>query len=192
MLFLLQAKIGDYAPVIIQILVTAGVIFGGTGFWQWKQAKDQAKRDKQNKENGVGSKVDSLSTQITDLNTKLDTMSNDLQHIKHDIELLENANAETIKYRQLRDKQDKAAIKAQQGVINSLKGILRERLLDNYKKCIKKGYYSKEEREIFGEMFQCYESEPFNGNGVMHQLRPIMQAMPWKADDVGKKTDEDD
>jgi len=189
-MFLSVITIGDYVPVIVQVLVTAGVIFGGTGFWQWKQAKDQAKRDKENKENGIGSKVDSLSTQITDLNTKLDTMSDDLRHIKHDIELLEDARLETVRYRELRDKQDKAAIKAQQGVINSLKGILRERLLDNYKKCVKKGYYSKEEREIFGEMFQCYESEPFNGNGVMHQLRPIMQGLPWTAEEAGKTTNE--
>lgn len=191
MLFLLQAKIGDYAPVIIQILVTAGVIFGGTGFWQWKQAKDQAKRDKENKENGVDGKVDELSTQLSELTSKIDIISHDVQEIKDDVTLLQKANAETLKYRQFRETNDKKSQIAQNAVIESLKGMLRERLLDNYNKCIKKGFYSKEEREIFGEMFKCYESEPFNGNGVMHQLRPIMQSLPWTAEDAGKTTNED-
>lgn len=190
-MFLLETRIGDYAPVIIQVLVTAGVIFGGTGFWQWKQAKDQAKRDKENKENGVEGKVDELSTQLTSLTTKIDEMYHDVQEIKDDITLLQRANAETLKYRELREKNDKKAQIAQNAVIESLKGMLRERLLDNYNKCIKKGFYSKEEREIFGEMFKCYEREPFNGNGVMHQLRPIMQALPWTAEDAGKTTNED-
>ena len=190
-MILLETTIGDYAPVIIQILVTAGVIFGGTGFWQWKQAKDQAKRDKENKENGVEGKVTELSTQLSELTSKIDIMSHDVQEIKDDITLLQEANAETLKYRQFRENNDKKSQIAQNAVIESLKGMLRERLLDNYNKCIKKGFYSKEEREIFGEMFKCYEREPFNGNGVMHQLRPIMQSLPWTAEDAGKITDED-
>ena len=190
-MFLLGTTIGDYAPVIIQVLVTAGVIFGGTGFWQWKQAKDQARRDKETKENGVDGKVDELSTQLSELTSKIDTISHDVQEIKDDVTLLQKANAETLKYRQLRENNDKKSQIVQNAVIESLKGMLRERLLDNYNKCIKKGFYSKEEREIFGEMFKCYEREPFNGNGVMHQLRPIMQSLPWTAEDAGKVTDED-
>jgi outer membrane murein-binding lipoprotein Lpp len=179
-----QTTIRDYIPVIIQVVVTLGAIFGGAGFWQWKQEKDRAKRDKESKENGIESKVDNMSTQFSELSAKLSNLTIDMQDIKKDITLLQEANRETVKYRELRDANDKAALKAQHAIIESLKGLLRERLLSAYKQCMTKGYYTKEERETYSELFRCYESEPFAGNGIMHQLRPIMQALPWTKEDA--------
>ena len=183
-----------WIPVIVQGLITIGAIFGGAGFWTWKQNKDQAKRDAEEKKNGAEGKIDKLSEQVTGVSDqmhaiedKVDFMADDMQEIKKDIIILQKANIETAKYRQLRDNRDKEAFKAQEAVIISLKGLLRERLLDNYYKCVEKGYYSKEERETYGEMFKCYESEPFDGNGVMHQLQPIMQKMPWTKEEADKK-----
>ena len=140
-----------WTPVIVQGLITIGAIFGGAGFWTWKQNKDQAKRDAEEKKNGVEGKVDKPIEQNTKLTDKVDFMTEDMQEIKKDIIILQKANIETVKYREMRDRRDKEAIKAQEAVIVSLKGLLRERLLDNYKKCIEKGYYSKEERETYGE-----------------------------------------
>lgn len=173
-----------WAPVVAQIAGTAGVIFGGAEYWKWKQMKLQAKRDAESKESGIESKVDTMSNDMKDLNSKFDAMAKDMQELKKDIALLEKANVETVKYRETRDRQDKEAAIVQKAIIKSLTGILRERLLENYHRCIAKGFYSKEEREVYGAMFKCYTEDPFNGNGVMHQLQPIMQNLPWTEEDA--------
>lgn len=176
-----------WAPVVTQIVATAGIIFGGAEYWKWKQMKLQAKRDAESKESGVESKVDSMAKDMKDLNSKFDDMAKDLQDLKKDVALLEQANKATVKYREVRDKQDKEAAVVQKAIIQSLTGILRERLLENYNRCIEKGFYTKEEREVYGAMFKCYTEDPFNGNGVMHQLQPIMQALPWTEDTATPK-----
>lgn len=176
-----------WAPVATQLLGTAGLIFGGAEYWKWKQMKLQDKRDAESKKNGIESKVDTMTKDMKDLNSKFDDMANDMQELKKDLALLENANTETVKYREMRDKQDKEAAVVQKAIIQSLTGILRERLLENYNRCIEKGFYSKEEREVYGAMYKCYTEDPFNGNGVMHQLQPVMQALPWTEDTATPK-----
>lgn len=173
-----------WAPVVAQIVGTAGLIFGGAEYWKWKQMKLQNKRDAESKKNGIESKVDTMAKDMKDLNSKFDDMAKDMQELKKDLAILEKANVETVKYRETRDRQDKEAAIVQKAIIKSLTGILRERLLENYHRCIAKGFYSKEEREVYGAMFKCYTEDPFNGNGVMHQLQPIMQKLPWTEEDA--------
>lgn len=186
-----KTTLDAWLPFFIQLAVTAGAIFGGTGFWQWKQANLQAKRDKESKDSGVESKVDTLTKSIKTLSDKVDVLSDDMKEIKDDIALLEQANMETIRYRELREKNDAEASVAQKAIIESLAGILRERLLENYKRCIKKGYYTENEREVYKEMYKCYTQPPFNGNGVIHDLQPIMVNLPWTAEEAGILHDED-
>lgn len=171
-----EAQTIDWGTVLVQSIITLGAIFGGAGFWQYKQSKLQAKRDEESKKTGVENKVDKLIEEVAPIS-----------QIKEDVDMLKEANKATVEYRELRDKRDQEALKVQEAVIISLKGMLRERLLDNYKRCLEKGYYSKEERETYGEMFKCYEQEPFDGNGIMHQLQPIMQAMPWTEEEAKAK-----
>ena len=173
----------DYIPVLVQIVVTAGVIFGGTGYWQYKQSKEQAKRDAESKEKGVEKKVDTLTEVVTDLTGKVDNLSDNMHDLKSDIELLQQANEETIIYRNARDSADKLALQERQAIIESLKGLIRERLLDVYSRCIKKGYYSKEEREVYKPLYECYTSDPFHGNGVIKDLHHIMVRLPLAPDD---------
>lgn len=176
-----------WAPVAVQTLVTLGAIFGGAGFWQYKQAQLQAKRDAESKETGLESKVNTMTDDMKELKSQFGDMAKDIQDLKKDVALLEKANTATVKYRELRDKQDKEAAVVQKAIIKSLTGILRERLLENYKRCIEKGFYTKEEREVYGAMYKCYTEDPFNGNGVMHQLQPVMQALPWTEDTATPK-----
>ena len=135
-----EAQTIDWGTVIVQSLITLGAIFGGAGYWQYKQTKLQAKRDEESKKTGVENKVDNLTKEFSTLHTTADTMASDISLIKSDIEILQKANQATVVYREMRDKRDKEAIKAQEAVIISLKGMLRERVVDNYKQCIEKGY----------------------------------------------------
>ena len=180
-----------WAPVAVQTLITVGVIFGGAGFWQYKQAKFQAKQEEKSKHSGVESKVDTLTDNVTKLSEKVDDLSDDVKELKKDLELLQKANDETVNYRKIRDTADKEAMQIQKAVIESLKSMMRERLLEVYKKCIKKGYYTKEERDVYKPLFDCYVNDPFHGNGVMHDLQPIMVNLPWTAEDAGIRNDED-
>lgn len=67
-----------------------------------------------------------------------------------------------------------------EAIIESLTALMRERLLDNAHKCIAKGYYTEQEREVYHAIFSIYEKEPFNGDGVIHQLQPILVELPMK------------
>ena len=203
MFYLLAAEFSpsDWIPVIVELVVAAGAIFGGAEYWKYKQAKLQAKRDAESKETGIekkmdtltdhvselGDKVSALDNTVSGLDAKVDNLADEIKEVKNDILLLQKANEETVKYRELRDQQDKKAAKVQEAIIQSLMGILRERLVENYHRCLEKGYYTKEEREVYGKMYECYTQDPFNGNGVIHQLQPVMQSMPWTAEDAKKK-----
>lgn len=182
-----ETSITDWIPVITEFLVMAAAVFGGAEYWKWRQAKLQAKRDAESKETGAEKKLDTLSDAMKELTGKVDHLTDDVTELKDDLILLQHANEETVKYREVRDKQDKESIIVQQAIINSLMGILRERLVENYHRCQEKGYYSKEEREVYGKMYECYTQDPFNGNGVIHQLQPLMQNMPWTEEDAKRK-----
>ena len=182
----------DWGAVLIQALITFGVVFGGAGFWEFLKTKFIAKREDKKAEDGTEAKVDKVIDQMTLMTTQVTSLSEDMQVLKKDLSLLQEANEATIKYRQLRDSRDQEALKIQDAIIKSITGLMRDRLLDNYRRCIKKGYYTMEEREIYGAMFDCYESSPFNGNGVMHDLRPLMKSLPLEAPDSLKNIETSD
>ena len=181
----------DWGRIIIEFIVALAAVFTCTGFWELMKAKFQAKREDKKEEKNYDAKFEELSKQMSGVVGTVGDISDDMQLVKQDLTVLQKANEATVKYREMRDKQDKDAMEAQKAVIVSLRGMLRERLLDNYKRCMEKGYYTREERETYGEMFRCYEDEPFDGNGIMHQLRPIMQALPWTKEEADRLKAED-
>lgn len=190
----IESFAATWAPVVVQIFVAAGVIFGGAEYWKYRQTKLQAKLDKESKESGVEKKmeiltnsVDNLKDTVSVLDGKVGDLADEIKAVKNDMILLQKANEETVKYRELRDQQDQKAVRVQEAIIQSLMGILRERLVESYHRCQEKGYYSEEEREVYGKMYECYTQDPFNGNGVIHQLQPIMQNMPWTEEEAKKK-----
>lgn len=56
--------------------------------------------------------------------------------------------------------------------------IARTMLLDNFEKCMKKGYYTVEEREVYGKLFSAYKGD--GGNGVMDAVAPRMRELPME------------
>ena len=57
-----------------------------------------------------------------------------------------------------------------------LLGMARVQLLEIYRKCEAQGYYSLEDREVYGKLFDAYRAN--NGNGVIEQLIPKLRALP--------------
>lgn len=107
----------------------------------------------------------------------------DIKDIKDQLAELKKDNLEAKEYRKSRELLEEKRLAAQkaerEAMINAQRDLMRERLLDVYYRCTAKGYYSKEERETYGALFECYEKPPFNGNGVLHDLQPIMKELPW-------------
>lgn len=107
----------------------------------------------------------------------------DMKDIKAQLAELKQDNIEALAYREAREKLEEERLAAQKAerdaMISAQRDLMRERLLDAYYRCTAKGYYSKEERETYGALFECYESEPFNGDGVLHDLQHIMKELPW-------------
>lgn len=174
-----------WVPIIVQLIATAGLIFGGAEYWKFRQRK----LDKEDKASGTQKLLSDTLDEFKSLNTKVDTMSGDISDLHKDIALLQQANEETIKYRNARDAADHQTSQERQAMIESLKSLMRERLLDVYNKCVKKGFYSKEEREVYKPLYECYTSDPFHGNGVMKDLHYIMVRLPMEPD--GDPVDDD-
>lgn len=106
-----------------------------------------------------------------------------LEDIKTQLAELKQDNIEALEYRKSRELLEESRLAAQKAerdaMISAQRDMMRERLLDNYYRCTAKGFYSKEERETYGSLFDCYTNPPFNGNGVIHDLQPIMKELPW-------------
>lgn len=83
---------------------------------------------------------------------------------KRDAARLAQAEAESRKIEQ-RD--------AERGIVLA---IARTMLLNNYERCMDKGYYSVEEREVYGKLYQNYADD--GGNGVIEAIAPRIRALP--------------
>ena len=56
--------------------------------------------------------------------------------------------------------------------------IARTMLLDNYEKCVTKGFYSVEEREVYSALYESYKSD--KGNGVIDTIAERIRKLPLK------------
>lgn len=144
----------DYTTIIIQVITSIATVFGSVGFWTYLSQK-------QEKKNG--------------LTTKIDTLSTDIKNVKDSLEEEKTHRAE-------REKNDDSvrstATEERKAIINSQRALMRERLLENAHKCFAKGYYTEQEREIYHDIYEIYINEPYKGNGVIHQFQPLLVELP--------------
>jgi hypothetical protein len=77
--------------------------------------------------------------------------------------------------REERERQEAERREAERSIVLA---IARTMLLDNYEKCMKKGYYTLEEREVYGKLFAAYEFD--GGNGVIGSIAPQMRELPME------------
>lgn len=52
----------------------------------------------------------------------------------------------------------------------------RTMLLDNYEKCVNKGYYTLEEREVYHKLYEAYKSD--GGNSIIDEIAPRIRKLP--------------
>jgi hypothetical protein len=62
---------------------------------------------------------------------------------------------------------------AERGIVLA---IARTMLLDNYEKCMDKGYYTLEEREVYHKLYKSYAMD--GGNGVIEEIAPRIRRLP--------------
>jgi len=54
----------------------------------------------------------------------------------------------------------------------------RTMLLNNYEKCMDKGYYTLEEREVYHKLYEAYKSD--GGNSIIDEIAPRIRALPME------------
>lgn len=54
--------------------------------------------------------------------------------------------------------------------------IARSQLIDNYDRCVEKGYYTVDEREVYHELYNAYKK--CGGNGILDTLKIKLERMP--------------
>ena len=57
----------------------------------------------------------------------------------------------------------------------------RSQLLDNYERCMEKGYYTVDEREVYHELYEAYHRD--GGNGIMDALAEKITKLPTEPSD---------
>lgn len=61
----------------------------------------------------------------------------------------------------------------------------RSQLLENYEKCMEKGFYSVDEREVYHELYDAYRKD--GGNGIMSDLCKKIVELPTEPDGRNKE-----
>lgn len=56
--------------------------------------------------------------------------------------------------------------------------IARTMLLTNWEKCMDKGYYTVEEREVYHKLWVSYAQD--GGNGIIEEIAPRIRALPME------------
>ena len=54
----------------------------------------------------------------------------------------------------------------------------RTMLLNNYERCIAKGYYTVAEREVYHKLYEAYRKD--DGNGIIEEIAPRIRALPME------------
>lgn len=96
--------------------------------------------------------------------------------------VMKNINDDARQYRQQRKEMEEAQKKEetikQEKRDLALLAIMRTMLKDNADKCLEKGYYSVEEREIYSALYRVYKE--YGGNGVIDEMGNRLRPLPYE------------
>ena len=135
--------------------------------------------------------VTKLTDSVVDMKDCVSDLKVSMTQLSSDVDILKAANKATIEYRQARETREQESFKVyqaeRQGTIEALKVLMQDRLIANADACFEKGYYTREERVTFHQMYELYISEPFNdGNPIVKELAPKLRALPMTKEEADK------
>lgn len=73
---------------------------------------------------------------------------------------------------------ERRAIEQREAERTIILAMSRTMLLDNYEKCIDKGYYTLEEREVYHKLYEAYKDD--GGNSIIDEIAPRIRALPME------------
>ena len=93
--------------------------------------------------------------------------------IKHKLERFDGKREEA---RVERAETERKAIEQREAERVIILAMSRTMLLDNYEKCVAKGYYTLEEREVYHKLYEAYKSD--GGNSIIDEIAPRIRRLP--------------
>lgn len=171
----------NYGAIVAIILA----IIASPGLWEVIKLKIMKKSQPEQQLDNLVNLVTKLTDSVVDIKLSMTQLSSD-------VDILKAANKATIEYRQARETREQESFKVyqaeRQGTIEALKVLMQDRLIANADACFEKGYYTREERVTYHQMFELYISEPFNdGNPVVKELAPKLRDLPMTKEEADKK-----
>lgn len=73
---------------------------------------------------------------------------------------------------------ERKAIEQREAERTIILAMSRTMLLDNWEKCMDKGSYTVEEREVYHKLYEAYKSD--GGNSVIDDIAPRIRALPME------------
>jgi len=73
---------------------------------------------------------------------------------------------------------ERIAIEQREAERSIVLAIARTMLLNNWERCMDKGYYTVEEREVYHKLWVSYAQD--GGNGVIEEIAPRIRALPME------------
>lgn len=97
--------------------------------------------------------------------------------ITHRLKTFQDSNAQYRKEREAKEAKEAEERRVRQEANDQLTlGMARTMLLTNYEACIKKGYYTVAEREVYHKLYQAYRRD--HGNGVIEEIAEKIVQLP--------------
>lgn len=180
----------NYGAIVAIILA----IIASPGLWEVIKLKIMKKSEPEEKLNNLVSLVTKLTDSVVDIKDDMSNVKVFMTQVSSDVELLKAANKATVEYREARETREQESFKIyqaeRQGTIEALKILMQDRLIANADACFAKGYYTREERVTFHQMYELYISEPFNdGNPIVKELAPKLRALPMTKEEADAQDD---
>ncbi len=75
-----------------------------------------------------------------------------------------------------RAKADRKAVEQREAERVIILAMSRTMLLNNYEKCVNKGFYSVDERDVYSKLYEAYKDD--GGNGVIDTIAEHIRKLP--------------
>lgn len=180
----------NYGAIVAIILA----IIASPGLWEVIKLKIMKKSEPEEKLDNLVSLVTKLTDSVVDIKDDMSNVKVFMTQVSSDVDILKAANKATVEYREARETREQESFKIyqaeRQGTIEALKILMQDRLIANADACFAKGYYTREERVTFHQMYELYISEPFNdGNPIVKELAPKLRALPMTQEEADAQDD---